>query len=187
DEALPEAGSPASGFPLALLLRHAVCHTPDMASAMAEAASDGRIRRGERSGQAILEALIGLVGEGVLDPTAQQVAARAGVGMRTVFRRFSDMESLLAQMGTRIEAESLPLLLGGDPQGDLTDRARGLVGQRVVFFERIAPYKRAGNVKRWRSPVVQDRHARLVRALRDDLARWLPELRRAPAVVAYAI
>jgi AcrR family transcriptional regulator len=161
--------------------------TTTMASATAEAASDGRVRRGERSGQAILEALIELVGEGILEPTAQQVAARAGVGMRTVFRRFSDMESLLAQMGARIEAESLPLLLGGAPRGDLADRARGLVRQRVLFFERIAPYKRAGNVKRWRSAVVRARHARLVRALHEDLVRWLPELGRAPAAVADGI
>jgi len=154
---------------------------------MSAAASDGRVRRGERSGRAILEALIDLVGEGVLEPTAQQVAARARVGIRTVFRRFSDMESLLAEMGARVEAESLPLLFGGDPDGGVADRARGLVRQRAVFFERIAPFKRAGNLKRWRSRVVRDRQARLVRALRDDLVRWLPELRRAPAGVADAL
>jgi len=153
----------------------------------AEPASDGRVRRGERSGQAIVEALVGLVGDGILEPTAQQVAVRAGVGMRTVFRRFSDMESLLAEMGARVEAEALPLLVGGRPSGDLTERARALVGQRATFFERIAPYKRAGNLKRWRSPVVRYRHARLVRALRADLRRWLPELRRAPAGVADAL
>ncbi len=152
-----------------------------------EPASDGRVRRGERSGQAIVEALVGLVGDGILEPTAQQVAVRAGVGMRTVFRRFSDMESLLAEMGARVEAEALPLLVGGRPSGDLTERARALVGQRSTFFERIAPYKRAGNLKRWRSPVVRYRHARLVRALRADLRRWLPELRRAPAGVADAL
>jgi AcrR family transcriptional regulator len=150
-------------------------------------ASDGRVRRGERSGLAIVEALLGLVGDGILEPTAQQVAARAGVGMRTVFRRFSDMESLLAEMGARVEAEALPLLVGGRPRGDLAERARALVGQRVIFFERIAPYKRAGNLKRWRSAVVRDRHARLVRALRADLRRWLPEVRRAPAGVADAL
>ena len=152
-----------------------------------EPASDGRVRRGERSGQAIVEALVGLVCDGILEPTAQQVAARAGVGIRTVFRRFSDMESLLAEMGARVEAEALPLLVGGRPNGDLTERARALGGQRVAFFERIAPYKRAGNLKRWRSPVVRYRHARLVRALRADLRRWLPELRRAPAGVADAL
>ena len=157
------------------------------ARSASELASDGRVRRGERSGQAIVEALLGLVGDGILEPTAQQVAARAGVGMRTVFRRFSDMESLLAEMGARVEAEALPLLVGGRPRGDLAARARALVGQRVTFFERIAPYKRAGNLKRWRSPVVRDRHARLVRALRADLKRWLPELRHAPAGVADAL
>jgi len=51
-------------------------------------------------------ALVGLVGDGVLEPTAQQVAARAGVGIRTVFRRFSDVESLFARMSTRMQAEA---------------------------------------------------------------------------------
>ena len=148
---------------------------------ISEAASDGRVRRGERSGQAIVEALVKLVGEGIVEPTAQQVAERAGVGMRTVFRRFSDMERLFAEMGARMEAEALPLLVGGEPHGDLPERARALVARRTIFFERIAPYKRSANLKRARSPVLRERHTRLVRALREDLARWLPELRRAPA------
>src|SRR5262249_22213473 len=80
--------------------------------------SDGRVRRGERSGDAIVVALVELVGEGILEPTAQQVAARARVGMRTVFRRFSDMESLFAEMGARVQAEALPLLAGGRPRGN---------------------------------------------------------------------
>jgi AcrR family transcriptional regulator len=152
-----------------------------------ELPSDGRVRRGERSGQAIVEALVGLVGEGILEPTAQQVAARAGVGLRTVFRRFADMESLFAEMSARVQREALPLLVEGRPSGDLTERARALVGQRATFFERIAPFKRSGNLKRWRSPFLRDRHARLVRELRADLMRWLPELRRAPASVVDAL
>ncbi|MFI5364578.1 MAG: TetR/AcrR family transcriptional regulator [Candidatus Binatia bacterium] len=150
-------------------------------------ASDGRVRRSQRSGHAIVEALMELVGEGVREPTAQQVAARANVGIRTVFRRFSDMESLFAEMDARLQAEAVPLLLGGRPRGSLAERARALVQQRVAFFERIAPYKRSGNLKRWRSPFLRDRHTRLVRALRADLLRWLPELRRAPAAVVDAL
>jgi AcrR family transcriptional regulator len=149
--------------------------------------ADGRLRRSQRSGQAIVEALLGLIGDGVLEPTAQQVAERAAVGIRTVFRRFSDMESLFAEMDARLQAEALPLLLGGRPQGTPRDRALGLVRQRVAFFERIAPYKRSGNVKRWRSPFLRDRHARLVRVLRAELLRWLPELRRVPAAVVEAL
>jgi AcrR family transcriptional regulator len=152
-----------------------------------ELASDGRVRRGERSGQAIVGALLGLVGEGILEPTAQQVAARAGVGIRTVFRRFSDMESLFAEMSARVQAEALPLVLGSRPTGGLEERARAVVDQRAAFFERIASYKRSANLKRWRSPFLRDGHARLVRGLRADLTRWLPELRSAPEDVVNAL
>ncbi len=149
--------------------------------------SDGRVRRGERSGEAIVGALIELVGEGNLEPTARQVAAQAGVGIRTVFRRFSDMDLLYAEMAARVQAEVLPLLVGGAPSGDPVERARTLVARRVVFFERIASYKRSANLKRWRSRFLRDRHEHLVRVLRDDLMRWLPELRRGPAEVVDAL
>jgi len=128
-----------------------------------------------------------LVGEGIVEPTAQQVAARAKVGIRTVFRRFSDMESLFAEMDARLQAEAVPLLLGGRAAGALAARARSLVQQRVAFFERIAPYKRSGNLKRRRSPFLRDRHAELVRGLRADLLRWLPELRGAPGAITDAL
>lgn len=149
--------------------------------------SDGRVRRGARNGRAIVDALVELVGNGIPAPTARQVAARAGVGLRTVFRRFSDRESLFTEMSTRLEAEVLPLLLAGEPQGDVRTRARALVKRRVAFFERIAPYKRAANLMRWRSPYLRARHAQLVGLLRDDLERWLPEVNRAPARVADAL
>lgn len=161
--------------------------TPTSAKPALEIAADGRVRRSQRSGQAIVEALVELIGAGILEPTAQQVAARAGVGIRTVFRRFSDMESLFAEMDARLEAEALPLLIAGRPGGTVQKRARALVHQRVTFFERIAPFKRSGNLKRWRSPFLRDRHARLVRALRAELVRWLPELGRAPAAVVDAL
>src|SRR5262249_38956867 len=158
-----------------------------VASSAPAATADGRVRRGERSGQAIVDALVELVGDGVMEPTARQVAARAGVGIRTVFRRFSDMEGLFARMNTRVQAEALPILVGGRPGGDIVERARALVRRRMDFFERIAPYKRSANRKRWRSPFLRDRHAQLVRALRADLVRWLPELRRGPAGAVDAV
>jgi len=150
-------------------------------------ASDGRVRRSQRSGHAIVEALMELVGEGIIEPTAHQVAKRAKVGVRTVFRRFSDMESLFAEMDARLQAHAVPLLFGGRPTGAPANRARALVQQRVALFERIAPFKRSGNLKRWRSPFLRDRHALLVRKLRADLLRWLPELRRAPAPIVDAL
>ncbi len=43
------------------------------------------MRRGARSRQAIIAALWDLIGGGELQPTAQQVATRAGVGIATCF------------------------------------------------------------------------------------------------------
>lgn len=144
------------------------------------AALDGRFRRGERSRQAIVAALVELVGRGVLQPTAQQVADRAGVGIRSVFRHFSEMESLYAAMDARLEGDAVEILRGGERRGSLAQRAAALVRQRAAFFERIAPYKRSANLLRWRSRFLQGRHRRLQAALRDDLLAWLPELTRAP-------
>ena len=76
---------------------------------------DGRVLRGEKSRESIVDALFELVGEGVLAPTAQQVAERAGVGLRSVFRHFSDMERLFAAMDARLGAEVIPLLLEARP------------------------------------------------------------------------
>ena len=150
-------------------------------------ALDGRVRRGARSRQTIVDALLDLIGSGVLQPTAQQVADRARVGIRTVFRHFSEMESLYQAMGARLEGEARPLLVGAPQGGNWEDRARGLVRQRATFFERIGPYKRAANLLRWRSRFLRDRHQNLLRALRGDLLQWLPELAGAPADVVEGI
>ncbi len=139
---------------------------------------DGRVRRSERSRAAMVQALFDLVGEGLLQPTAQQVAKRAKVGIRTVFRHFSDMDSLLAEINERVRKQALPLLLEPPSGGSRDDRVRGLVAQRVRFFEQIAPYKRSGNVQRSRSGFLASQHAVFVRTLRANLLGWLPELRK---------
>ena len=148
---------------------------------------DGRVLRAERSRASIVGALFELVGEGILTPTAQQVAERAGVGIRSVFRHFSDMESLFAAMDARLVSEVTPLLAEAHTGGGLRARARGLVERRVRLFERLAPYKRSANLVRWRSPFLRARHGALVRTLRADLLRWLPELRSAPTDLLEAL
>lgn len=144
-------------------------------------AADGRARRSERSREAIVGALFDLIGDGALQPTAQQVADRAGVGIRSVFRHFSEMETLYRAMDARLEREAIQLLTVPPTRGTLAERVRALVRQRMALFERIAPYKRSANLLRWRSPFLQERHLRLRRVLRDDLRSRLPELRRGPA------
>lgn len=149
--------------------------------------ADGRVRRSEKSRAAIVDALFELVGEGVLQPTAQQVAERAGVGIRSVFRHFDDMEGLYAAMDARLRAEALPLLREAKAEGTLRGRALAWVERRARLFERIAPWKRSASLARWRSDFLRTQHAAMVRELRADLLRSLPELADAPAALVDAL
>jgi len=123
----------------------------------------------------------------VLEPTAEQVAARAGVGLRSVFRHFTDMESLFAAVTARLRSEVEPMVAADQPSGSAAQRARGMVRRRAKLFERIAPYKRSGNLNRERSPFLDAEHAKLVLQLRENLALWLPELAKAPNATRDAI
>ena len=59
---------------------------------------DGRILRSQKSQNLILDAIIKLINNGNLYPTAQEVAKESGIAIRTVFRQFADMESLLMKV-----------------------------------------------------------------------------------------
>ena len=67
---------------------------PPNGAPVAQSTSDGRLKRSVATRKKILQALTALTYEGVLSPTAEQVAMRADVGLRTVFRHFDDMDSL---------------------------------------------------------------------------------------------
>lgn len=138
---------------------------------------DGRVRRGAQNRGRILDAVYELVGEGELQPTAEQVARRAGVGERTVFRHFEDMDTLHAELNARLRREIQPILDEPPTTGSLEARVHGLVARRTRLFESILPYHRSAVVQRPRSAFLQRAHAENVRALREDLVRALaPEL-----------
>jgi AcrR family transcriptional regulator len=153
----------------------------------AAAAADGRARRAERSREAIVSALFELIGEGNPQPTAQQVAERGRVGLRSVFRHFADMDTLYAEIGARVSEEALPLLHDAPVAGTVEERLIEMIGRRAAFYEAIAHYKRSGNLNRRRSPFLQRQHGRLVRELRERLTRGVPELARAPESLTEAL
>ena len=149
--------------------------------------TDGRIQRSERSRNAIVQAMLELIGEGSLSPTAQQVAERADVGVRTVFRHFSDMETLFATMNERLTAEVDSLFVEKTQTGCYADRLDSLIERRVAIFGKLAPFFRSSTLQRWRSTFLQEQHERTTRVLRRDLHRWLPEVERVPNEVADAL
>ena len=70
---------------------------------------DGRRRRREKNRDAVIEALLGLVRGGDLDPTVVKIAERAGVSHRSVFRYFDDFNDLGRTAIEQQFRETLPL------------------------------------------------------------------------------
>ncbi|HEX7851880.1 MAG TPA: TetR family transcriptional regulator [Sphingomonas sp.] len=134
---------------------------------------DGRRRRSENSRNRIVEAMLELVAEGRITPSAEEVASRAGVGLRTVFRHFTDMESLYAAMTGRL-AEHYEMWLipfeSTEWQGQLIEA----IERRTTTYERLLPFKRAGDAHRHTSPAIQSEHARMLVMMRNRLRSFLP-------------
>lgn len=118
--------------------------------------------------------MLELIREGELAPGAEQVAARAEVGLRTVFRHFQDMDSLYREMSGAIETTLRTIIDQPFQSADWRDQLVELTGRRARAFETIAPYKRAGDARRHRSPFLQADAMRLTRALREILMGVLP-------------
>ena len=97
---------------------------------------DGRRARSERSKQAIIDATLVLMEEGNLIPTAQQISDRAGVGIRSFFRHFEDMETLFATIDDQTRETTEALYLGGDRAGTLEDRMLHAIEHRARGYEK---------------------------------------------------
>ena len=139
-----------------------------------DAPEDGRRRRSKDSRDKMVAAMIELVREGAIMPSAEQVATRAQVGLRTVFRQYKDMETLYAAMlgglSQYYEGWADPLT-APDWQGQLVE----LMERRVATFERLLPFKRAGDAHRHMSPSIEAENVRMLALMRARLRSLVPE------------
>jgi AcrR family transcriptional regulator len=140
--------------------------------------SDGRRLRSERSQQAIIDASQALISEGNLIPTAQQIADRAGVGIRSFFRHFADMETLFEAVDAATRESTEALFTGGDRDGTVAERILHAVEQRANGYENQRNKILCTTAQTWRYPELRKRYARYQRGLRKDLDDWIPELKK---------
>ena len=136
--------------------------------------TDGRRRRSETSRDKIVEAMLAIVAEGQITPSAEQVALRAEVGLRSVFRHFKDMESLYAEMTARLSRQYQMWLVpftAPDWRGQLAETLE----RRVSTYEKLMPFKRAADAHRHESQSIQTEHARTLAMMRARLKSLLPE------------
>ena len=148
---------------------------------------DGRRARSERSKQAIIDASLALMQEGNLIPTAQQISDRAGVGIRSFFRHFEDMDTLFATIEEQTRDTTEALFLGGDRDGTLEERNLHAVERRADGYEIESNTILSTSALLWRSETLRKNYARYQRGLRKDLEDWLPELKKLPRTQREAV
>ncbi len=117
----------------------------------APARPDGRRASRERNRVAVVDALLDLYAEGNLRPGAGEVARRAGLSRRSVFRYFDDLDDLdrtaIARQQERVRSLWDVPATG---EGPLAGRIAAAAERRLKLFEAVAP---AARVARMRAPL----------------------------------
>ena len=138
---------------------------------------DGRRLRSLTSQNIIVDAMIILVQRGILEPTAQQVADEAGIGIRTVFRQVQDKENLFSKMDEKVRADLQEIFdRAAQPQGNLEERIEGLIELEAEIFEKNLQFLRATLANKWKYNTLQKNYERNQRNIKSLLYTWIPEL-----------
>ncbi len=136
--------------------------------------ADGRRARRDRNRDSVVDGLLALYQEGNLDPSSDEIASKAGLSPRSLFRYFDDIDDLCQSAITRQLDRVRDLfeldIKAGAP---LAERIVALVQQRVRLFDAVGP---AGQVTRMRAPfqpllAAELAHARTV--LRSQIKRCM--------------
>ena len=150
--------------------------------------TDGRLKRSTKTRAAIVDALIALVGDGNLVPTSEEVAEKANVGLRTVFRHFEDMEKLYEEVNEAIQTRIVqPEFDLAATEGDLETRVRTLMQRRGALFARIQPFVASNIARKWRSPFLQRAHKVFTELQTTYLVDSLPEIKNVDLPIQRAI
>ena len=143
---------------------------------------DGRLARSARTRHAVVDALLDLLGEGDLRPTAARIAERAGVSLRIVFHHFDDLEAIYSELADRQAERVKPLTVPISIGLSFSRRVAEFSAQRGRLLETLSPVRRAAVLMEPFRPALAKRlkHARdLMRAA--SIAAFKPELSRLAA------
>jgi TetR/AcrR family transcriptional regulator of autoinduction and epiphytic fitness len=97
--------------------------------------TDGRLVRANRTRDGVVDALLELIDEGNLRPTAREIAARANVSLRSLYVHFDDVEALFYAASVRhaehLEGYRTERVL----DGPFEDRLASFVEARARYYE----------------------------------------------------
>jgi TetR/AcrR family transcriptional regulator, regulator of autoinduction and epiphytic fitness len=143
---------------------------------------DGRVARAERTRAAIIEALVDVLAEGDLQPTAERIAERAGVSLRTIYQHFPDRQALhkaVAERQWREVGKVIEVIPSDLPLEERIDR---LVAQRARIWGIVTPVRRVALLNAPFQPEIAQEIARARAVTREGVERlFARELGALPA------
>lgn len=128
--------------------------------------TDRRSARAQRTRLAVVEALLDMLREGHLRPTGREIAARAGVSLRSLYVHFDDLDDLYETAAVAHFRRHRHLLAPIEAGLPIEERIRRFVEQRSRLFEATDGVRQAAEFWASTSPAL----TRVVRAARD--AGW---------------
>jgi TetR/AcrR family transcriptional regulator, regulator of autoinduction and epiphytic fitness len=139
---------------------------------------DGRTARRDRNRTAVLDAVLELFAERNVIPSAEDVARRSGVSLRSVYRYVENTDELILAAVERRREQVAPLFeIDRMGTGTLEDRVAALCRSRVGAYDEVAPTSRAARARAYSVPILRDQLDEASRLLRDQVATQLaPEL-----------
>jgi TetR/AcrR family transcriptional regulator, regulator of autoinduction and epiphytic fitness len=105
--------------------------------------TDGRSARAARTRDAVVDALLSLLDDGILRPTAREVAQRAGVSLRSVYVHFDDLDDLFTAAAHQHFERVRDLIERIPDHGPLETRLDLFTRQRARIHEASAQVRRA--------------------------------------------
>src|SRR5665213_2449789 len=112
--------------------------------------TDGRRLRRALNREAVVDALLDLYSEGSLRPSTDEIAERAGISPRPLFRSSKATATLSGEPASRQLERVMPLLpVGVAADAPFDDRVAALVDQRLRLFSTLG---QAAHVSRLRAP-----------------------------------
>jgi AcrR family transcriptional regulator len=139
------------------------------------AKQDGRNLRSINSQKLIVDACIKLFKEGNLEPTAQQVADESGVGIRTVFRQFDEMENLFKAVDA-VLSKDYDFNVKYDPSASFKARLQTITNHMNAGYEKHKLIMFMTVSKMWKYEFLRKNYLMYQGRIKDKTEEVLPEV-----------
>ena len=137
---------------------------------------DGRILRSQKSQSVIINALIKLINTGNYYPTAEEVAKESGIAIRTVFRQFDDMESLLMKVDELINHKLINDEKEIKLNSPLIARLELIIEERLHYYNKYENIMIATITQLPKYKILQKKYPEYQRLLRKRTEDIIPEI-----------